>query len=69
MRCVKKEIRETEEIIKETEEIIKETEEIIKETEEIIREKKEKRTFTSTLIHRQMTRPRSAMRSFKKGRS
>lgn len=48
MRCVKKEIRET---------------------EEIIREKKEKRTFTSTLIHRQMTRPRSAMRSFKKGRS
>lgn len=48
MRCVKKEIRET---------------------EEIIREKKEKRTFTSTLIHRQMTRPRSVMRSFKKGRS
>ncbi len=48
MRCVKKEIRET---------------------EEIIREMKEKRTFTSTLIHRQMTRPRSAMRSFKKGRS
>ena len=48
MRCVKKEIRKT---------------------EEIIWEKKEKRSFTSTLIHRQMTRPRSVMRSFKKGRS
>lgn len=55
MRCVKKEI--------------KETEEVIRETEEITREKKEKRSFTSTLIHRQMTRPRSVMRSFKKGRS
>ncbi|HEY3363279.1 MAG TPA: Orn/Lys/Arg decarboxylase N-terminal domain-containing protein, partial [Methanosarcina sp.] len=48
MRCVKKEIRET---------------------EEIIREKKEKRTFTSTLIRRQMARSHSVMRSFKKGRS